>query len=233
MEQLMRKILFVAALMLFAASSVCGDIVSGLTGTGWNIAGLYDTSAANADKWTLTNNLGVTTAPAFTQPSLVYPGIDYVDGINLNASANGEHFEGEWKYSTSFQISKIVDDPITEMAHIAFQVFTSKDISRVLVNGNSVKFDAVKKDNSGWFEIVLSAGNSGFINADEFDTNVERTFTLDFVYDFSGSEQITALNFGLKFDPENSTVSSTAPEPATMLILGLGIAGLGLARRRR
>jgi hypothetical protein len=229
----MRKILFVAALMLFAAPAVRGDIVSGLTGTGWNVTGLYDTSEANAEKWTLTNNRGVTTAPAFIQPSLVYQGIDYVDGVNFNASAQGEHFEGEWKYSTSFQISKIVDDPITEMARIAFQIFTTKDISSVLVNGNSVEFNAVKKDDNGWFEIVLSAGGSGFINADDFVTNEAQTFTLDFVYDFSGSEQITALNFGLKFDPENSTVGNTAPEPATMLILGLGIAGLGLARRRR
>lgn len=67
----------------------------------------------------------------------------------------------------------------------------------------------------------------------------------DITYDFS-LEEIAALssfvgdgNFGLGFDPDchfyNSGVSlsvSTAPEPATMLLLGSGLIGLGVVRRR-
>jgi hypothetical protein len=218
----MKTIILTFAAAFIALSGFCrADFV--LTGTGWEVSGLIDTDP-DSSAWTLTKN-GEQADLNFIATGYNSVKGKYTFGID---PALGGFDAGDWVFSTNFNVTKIVDNPVTETAHIAFYLLTTQDVAAILVNGEEVAFEAKKDNTNGWFEITLLGIGSEF-----FTKDVAENFTLDFLYSFSESNKVNDFSFGVAFDREHSSIRPVTPEPATMLILGLGLAGLGLTRRRK
>jgi hypothetical protein len=216
-----RKITVTVMLLLplLFTTNVNADFV--LTGTGWTVSGLTDTDPGS-NAWSLTK-YGEQADLTFIRTGYDSVKGYYTDGID---PALGGFDAGDWVFSTNFSVTKLVDHPLTESAHIAFYLLASLDVAQILVNDIAVEFESKKGDGQGWFEIILDASKFSM------EKGVPTDFTLDFVYSFGESNKVNNFSFGVGFDREHSSIDTVTPEPATMLILGLGIAGLGLARRR-
>ncbi|MDR3181995.1 MAG: hypothetical protein LBT89_03595, partial [Planctomycetaceae bacterium] len=191
----MQKIitLFLAT-FLVAVSSARADFE--LIGSGWSVTGLHDTAVGNESYWSLNGAAIIFAAlsPDFT---------DLADGESRYSFKSKP--DEALVFSTDFTVKKL-DNPLTATALIAFSLWTSKDVTSILVNDKAVVFSE-KEGQSGWYDLLLF---SELFTADESET-----FTLKFVYNTDDWGQVTVLDFGVKFYDKFSSINPTTPEPAT------------------
>lgn len=88
-------------------------------------------------------------------------------------------------------------------------------------------------DGGGFPEALLSYGN---LSAGSYIAAIGQ-FDLDLSEAVSGSNPCggcnPAFSTTLRISSRNGTVATSVPEPATLGLMGLGLAGLGMSRRRR
>lgn len=110
-------------------------------------------------------------------------------------------------------------------------VANTSNIKRLDAAGNIIQtYDAAGQD--GWFALNVDPGGSSFWSGD-FGTGMAVQF------DLASGAVLNSINtgsidfFGLTIFGEETQGAPTIPEPATMLLVGLGMAGIGIIRRKR
>jgi len=138
---------------------------------------------------------------------------DYSGPITVTLNQNVTYF-GLW-------ISAMNDGNVITLYNGATEVTTF----------DTATMDALVGGNTGYF----GNPNSNFLHGDP-----QEPFAFVNFYDETGSFNKIVLS-GIYFETDNYTVgtfasesgTSVVPEPATMTIMGVGVAGLGMIRRRR
>jgi hypothetical protein len=107
-------------------------------------------------------------------------------------------------------------------------------LNGILVDDSNVEFYTSNQGTVGAVTVPLSF--SFEIDPADISASNVLTFVVQ-SYDTSNGSNPVGLNLVGKYDyapypHDDDYTPTTTPEPATMLIIGLGIAGLGLARRR-
>jgi len=131
-------------------------------------------------------------------------------GPNSDSSLDGP--VGNYDYQTTFDLTGF--DPLT--ASITGLWAMDNNSVDILINGLSISPAA----GSGFSSYSAFAINSNFVSG---------VNTLDFVISNAGGPTGLRVEMAGTADP----TGASTPEPATMGILGLGLVGLGLLRRRR
>jgi len=84
------------------------------------------------------------------------------------------------------------------------------------------------------YTAVLTQFNSDYISGDLFTGNWSTSGVNDFI-DVQGNQRNSAYAFDISGDFITNVVDSTTnvPEPATAILLGMGLAGIGFSRKRK
>ncbi len=213
----MKKILIscaLGAMMLFAANANA-DVV-GTT----DYDAVNGTISAEDGSWNITDLFGTAIAKGNYQYDYLdkaYWSLVGVDAVMKTAPPADEYFSwsgspGVYTMTTTFELS--------ELASGTFDMFfwntSSTGIIAFELNGHELYSDLTGPDNEGIVTFVLDYMLKG-----------ENTLTFSVDTTSSGSN-----NIGVCFMAE-STAPDATPEPATLILLGLGALGLPMARRFR
>jgi hypothetical protein len=176
--------------------------------------------------------IGLTTAPAQATPSVCdaiagnlvincgFETGDTTSWVNTNfVASNFDTGQNSGNYSLQFgcvgqYCTTSQDIATTAGGTYAFSFFFASDGAQP--NGMIVSFDGIQ---------VLNAPNQGFFGWTEYD------------YTVTASSSLTAISFSGFNNPAYQGIDDvsvvSAPEPASMALIGVGLAGLGVIRRNR
>lgn len=241
-------------LIVFAASSLLlwdgNALASSITtsysdGTTWDITRVvaYDTTGNTMDGLSVTINWSdstVTTAHWADNAGAVNPGTDYAWSLT---------------YSNDF-IPSLGYDTSTYSAHSVWTLSnnstTDKTIASMVINGESanIVFDTIypayvtpnsaegwsvsSMDNSSlsitaeYSNIVSVNGTTYSITGYDHNHDLYTTLSLDFSGGLSSGNSTS-----FQADTDNVNYDPTVPEPGTMLLFGLGLAGVAGLRTRK
>lgn len=200
------------AAALLAATSAHAAVISGLYNTGVNNTGTPLSNFSSELHYTLVSVPSGTTSVRVATSANAFPigpwiGDDAVSawiGPNSDSQLNGP--AGTYDYRVTFSLAGYN----AATAAIAGLWATDDSGTNILLNGASTGSSA-----GGFSSFTSFSITSGFVAG---------TNTLDFIVSNTGGPT------GLRVE---MTGTADLPEPATLAVLGLALAGLGLARRRR
>lgn len=248
--------LVAAATLCFSAMASAAPLASfdgGFPG-GWTGTGSYGTSGADgvvtaspdggAYGWVLTNS-GVSGS--------TLPGIDGTNGSLLRSSvfsANaGDRLSFDFNYITSdggryadYGWVRLLSADLTQSI-LLFTVHTTNDGTNIFAAGGAAQIDqpdaSIIGGASDWsplgnysgecYRLDGGCGYTGWLNAgfDILDAG-------DYILEFGVSNRLDrGYHSGLAFDGITVGGGSQVPEPASLALLGLGLAGLAWGRRRQ
>jgi len=237
----MKRMLFVcvALAMLFGVATVNADSIHTTADDGWFVAFLGHQTDKGEDWVPSTGSAFNASEYAEAAKNTYGANIWWWEGELVNekdsvwiSRANGMDENGYYSYMTSVDGSALLGLDSMSLT------FTADDrIMAIFVNGKQVEGGVLPQGTNGntWeslttFDGVMFSDYFWNENGDNWiEFIVENDNRLD-SYDW-GTKNWTGLFAEIKF--LNSDQSETTPEPATLLILGLGAVGAGLAARRR
>ncbi len=122
----------------------------------------------------------------------------------------------------------------TGTARFEFEIFPDGNASFAQTISFDVDFSVYTEGKPmGFFTVYTPKMDIGNITTSDlsfyYDGYEYSNWTLENIFGFNQA----APNFSLSFDATPSNGPTATPEPATMLLMGAGLAGLGAIRRRR
>ena len=203
----------------------------------WTISGLFGTANSvnfepvvedfygYADKWRLVTKDNPSAVASFddvSQPSAADILSRQPDGSGWFAFDADETDKGLYIIETEFTFTGKDSVALGSYFELYFTNWSSGS------NGDNVALFL----NGNQLELVFAGNtNRGVINF-EFDYLNEGANYLTLQFDYDGTLNDGSANVGIAFD-KGADSASVVPEPATVLIMGLGLLGSGLGFRRR
>ena len=145
--------------------------------------------------------------------------------ISTNEQASGHN--GFYAYKTGFQGNSTANEIMT-----SFRAYILSDdhIDAVYLNGELLNAEIIAdKDGKGWY---VSVEFNKDLNMSVLDENELIFVTHNTHSESDYNPESNPTGFAVEYEIGTTTRSSTTPEPGTLIVLGLGMAGAGFVRRR-
>ena len=234
------KNLFLLAAMLvalsvgFAQADYTGSSGSG----GWTVADMgaldpekgnaycYDGSYNSLKHGSYNDAYSVTNRPNGWADRFSHGNGNQAHWISTNEQASGHN--GFYAYKTGFQGDSAANEIMT-----SFRAYILSDdhIDAVYLNGELLNAKIIADpDGKGWY---VSVEFNKDLNMSVLDENELIFVTHNTHSEGNYDPESNPTGFAVEYEIGTTTKSSTTPEPGTLIVLGLGMAGAAFTRRHR